>query len=190
MERRTYLTGAATVLATLAGCTANGIKNIGTSQMRQITDVSVSGLESTDLSVEASVKQAKITSNHTGEISLTISWNGDEKRTLSFGSSIPYSSPKKSTKQEGVLLVDKESNFERRNTDTWIPKRDNLETGDLTLMGATLEPGQSVSHTWEVWAHPGKASRIESGTYTFTDSIRMGDSESVDWSLTVEIGGE
>lgn len=190
MRRRTYLAGTVSALAAISGCTANGLTTADDSDMKKVTNVSASGLEATDVAIDPSVERAEITPDHTAEILFTIVWNGQERQNLVFGNSIPYTSPKKSTKPHGLLLVDEDHEYERQDDETWVPKTedpDNLSTGNIELKGARLEPGGSVSHAWEVWADPGEVSRIESGTYTFDDSISVGQSERIDWSLTVEI---
>lgn len=190
MRRRICLTGAASAFVAIAGCTASGS---GTSEPPplQVTDVSVSGLESTGVAVEPIIERSKITPDRTAELSFTITWNGDGKRLLGFGDRNPFTSPNSSTDPPGLLLVHEDTHYERQDDETWVPEGP-LPTGRLVGVVARLQPGESTSsETWEVWAHPDHASRIEPGTYTF-DNTFGGDEESdnIDWSLTIEIEPE
>lgn len=157
----------------------------------QVTDVSVSGLESTSVVVDPTIERSKITPDRTAELSFTITWNGDGKRHLGFGNRNPFSSPNQSTDPPGLLLAHEDTGYERRDDENWVPKGP-LHTGRLVGISTQLEPGESTSSdTWEVWAHPDHVSRIEAGTYTFDNTFGgNGESDDIDWSLTVEIESE
>lgn len=156
--------------------------------MLKITDVSASLAESSDVAVEPTIERAEITSERTAELSFTVTWNGERRQELGFDNAVPFAFAKPSTDPPGLVLVHEKYSYERRDDETWVPEPDDVRSGYLVGTSATLEPGESTgSPTWEVWADPEHASRIEAGTYTFTDSIGLEASVNVEWSLTVEI---
>lgn len=195
MNRRNYLAAAGTLLAATAGCVANGQDAIDEPPMREVTNVTVSGLESTDVSIQPVIERAEITSEQTSTLSFTANWNGENKRRFVFGNSIPFDSPNRSTESRGLVLIKDGYEPERKNNKTWVPEsEDALSTGDLTLMEPVLSPGESTdAFEWHLWADPTTDSSIEPGTYNFNNkftSKSVGESESreeIEWSLTVEI---
>ncbi|MFC6723113.1 hypothetical protein ACFQE1_01640 [Halobium palmae] len=200
MKRRTYATSVVTAFTGIAGYIMNRTGNAENPPenppMRKVTDTTVSGLGSTNIEIDASIEQAEITSEATAKISLSVTWDGQEKQKLVFGNSLPFDSPQKSSNPSGLLLIDEASDIaqhdKRRDEETWVPITgdDNEIPINLNLVMGTFEPGQSKSQMWEVWADPSEASWIKPGTYTFDSEIGVKNDEvtqSAHLTLTVNI---
>ena len=194
MERRTYVTAIAMGVPGLTGCMATGQSNPDSSK-RKLSDVSVSTPEGSGVSVEPTIEQRVITPERTAQFELTVTWTGSESQGLSFGNHIPFSSPNYSSERSGLVLLPDNTSIGRQNEQTWVPK--TYSNGEMasnsSLVLGELEPGDSVSGSWGVWADPQNASRIELGTYRFDNRIGLYEdlssdgSENLDWSLSLKI---
>lgn len=194
MKRRTYLSGLAAGLAGVAGCMATG-SDSSVPAARELVAVSAAVPDDSDVSVEPTVERRTIDSERTAQFELAVTWNGTESQGLSFGNRVPFSFPNYSTGRSGLVLLPANTSIERRNDRKWVPETydDGNIASNSTLVVGELEPGESVSETWAVWADPQNASRIEPGTYRFDDRIGLysdlssDDGDQIEWSLTVEI---
>lgn len=174
-----------------AGFSSDG----GSPPERKLEDISVSVPESSRVAITPTIKQAKITSEQTAQFGLAVTWNGSESQSLTFGNEIPFSYPNYSSDSTGLVLLPANTSIERRNQETWVPKTD--DTGHIPsesdLIIANLDPNETVSGEWEVWADPQHASQISSGTYRFENQIGLYSDlseeggEPITWILTIKI---
>jgi len=76
-----------------------------------------------------------------------------------------------------------------------VPKTgdDGEVSAPLNLVSANLDPGESVSGEWSVWADPNEASHVEPGTYRFDNEVSLtsktleSDGEPIPWTLSITI---
>lgn len=194
MKRRACLSGIALGISGLTGCMATGQHQTDVSD-RKLSDVSATGPEGSAISIESDVKQRRINPERTAQFELTVTWNGSELQGLAFGNEIPFSFPNYSTGRSGLVLLPANTSLERQNEQTWVPEtysNGDIESNSSLVLGK-LEPGESLSGSWAVWADPKSASRVAPGTYKFENRIGLyedlssDDGENFDWSLFLEI---
>lgn len=194
MNRRTYLTGTVIGISGFAGCMATGKKQIDVSD-RKLSDISVTTSDSSPISIESVIKQRTINPEQTAQLELIVTWNGSEVQGLAFGNEVPFSFPNYSSEHSGLVLLPANTSIKRKNERTWVPE--TYSNGDIpsnsNLVAGKFEPGKSLSGSWEVWADPESASRVEAGRYRFENQIGLyedlssDDGENFDWSMSVEI---
>lgn len=196
MNRRTYLAGIATSVGSIAGCMASGSNDRkGINKSKMLTDVSISTPDASEISVTPTISQKTIDSDQTAEFKLTVTWTGNERQGLTFGNEVPFSYPNYSTDDTGIVLLPADSTIERQRDDSWLPKTD--ETGNIpanqNLVSASLEPGESVHGSWEVWANPKNPDGIKSGVYKFKNQIGLDSdfsqdkAETISWAIELKI---
>jgi len=158
---------------------------------RRVTDMTVTGLSETPVSITPAVTEADITTESTAQFRLTVKATGDDRVSVQFGNQIPFSAPQRST-PPGILLLASGPEYARRNQRTWLP--DTEEGDDIhppsVVRGDDLAPGEAVAGPWEVWANPDHTSHIAPGTWEFESTLifpRESANENVDWVLSVTI---
>jgi hypothetical protein len=159
---------------------------------RRVTDITVTGLSESPVSITPTVTEADITTERTAQFHLTVRGRSDDPVGVQFGNQIPFSAPQEST-PSGILLLASGPEYARRNQETWLPnteKGDSIHAPDV-MKGADLAPDETVTGVWEVWADPDHASHIAPGTWQFENSLifpRESSNEMVEWvlSLTIE----
>lgn len=194
MRRRSYVVGVASLLTLGSGCTAEANEESTTGfEQREIGDVSIDGLDSTAVSVTPTVVNPVVSETETAKLSFEIQWTGDRTQELTYGSGMPFDCPQRSTDSSGLLLLLEELDVARQSTPNWVPSEEEIGEFEVQLPLAVsyLDPGQTVHRGWEVWADPQSgAEQIPTGEHTFVGSLKIGDSEPIEWTATVEIVGQ
>lgn len=181
-------------ISSVTGCMATGRKQTDTSK-RELSSVSVTTSDDSPFLIEPNIEQRDINQEQTAEFILTITWNGNKSRGLTFGNQVPFSSPNYSSERSGLVLLPADTTIERKNKQTWVPETysDGGIASNSSLVTGKFEPGESLSGSWGVWADPKNASRVEPGTYRFENQIGLyedltsDDTEDIDWLLRLKI---
>jgi hypothetical protein len=191
MRRREYVIGAASLLTVGSGCTAKANEESMTGfEPREVKDVSVTGLESTAVSVEPKIVNSVVSESETAKVSFKIRWTGDRPQELTYGSGIPFDCPQRSTESSGLLLLLEELDATRQSGSNWVPSEEPIEEFEVQLPLAVsyLEPGQTAQQEWELWADPKSGmEQIPTGGHSFVESLRIGDEDPIEWTTKIEI---
>ena len=176
---------------TVSGCIGQVKSSSSGNEASFVESVNTDGYQDTNVKISSSIVDRQIDKESTAKIRITVTWAGRENQRVTFGNSVPFSTPKYPESDENIVLLDSDREYEMVEDGNWIPKTGesgSLQTGELVLSVAELSPDQSVSHSWEIWGNPESSSYIEKGEYGFSDSIGLGgEGDTVDWSLSVTI---
>jgi hypothetical protein len=166
MKRRTYLASLATLTAS-AGCLGGtaATNNSSPQQMQKtvsVSNVSTEGVpEGLDLNVE--VSDATITESSTARVSLKYMNTGENTLTLNINPDAldPVSSVEN---RPGILLFSDAYDPKQTSPGCWKPKQDQFVQPGV-VHNYSLEPGQTATLTYNVWATPKQDGCIQPGDY-------------------------
>ena len=167
----------------ISGCLGDGEDSPPSG--RQVTDLTVTGADSAPVSITATATHAQITSEQTAQFELTVTGQRDDPVSLTFGNSIPFSYPQRST-PSGLVLMPGDY-MEDKSQQTWLAPTEIPRP--LPLLGVNdLTAGDSITREWNVLGDPDHVSYIEPGTYNFTTAL-TGKSldDPIEWTLSVTI---
>lgn len=166
MKRRTYLASLATLTAS-AGCLGGiaATNNSSPQQMQKtvtVSNVSTKGApEGLDLNVE--VGDATITESSTARVSLKYTNTGEKTLTLNINPDAPDPVPSVED-SPGLLLLSNAYNPKQTSPGCWKPKPDQFVQPGV-VHNYSLEPGQTATLTYDVWANPKQDGCIQPGDY-------------------------
>lgn len=159
---------------------------------RELTEVNITGVETSQFSVAAEIERSAITPERTARFALTIT-SHVEKRRFGFHNCIPFECAHDRSDPEGLLLLpydgwygrDVRVPIERKSEQTWVPAPDQLISAPDEAKDPFLEEGESLTRRWELWGDPDHVSYIEPGTYqirtiTYTN-------KNFEWYCTITI---
>ena len=117
---------------------------------RELTDVSVTGVETSQFSVETEIERSAITPEQTARFALTIT-SHVEKRRFGFYNCIPFGCAHDNSDPEGLLLLPYDGWFgrdarvpiERKSNQTWVPDQPVLAPDEAK--DPFLEKGESLT---------------------------------------------
>lgn len=159
-------------------------------EKKEITNVSTSGLGTKDVFINPTITKSAISKKETAKILFEVRWTGDRHQSFSYGSGIPFDCPQRSTESSGLLLLLEELDETKRSAPNWVPSGEEIERFEVKLPRAVsyLDPGQTATGLWEVWADPqSDAERIPTGKHTFVGSLKIGDADPIEWTITVKV---
>ena len=138
---------------------------------RELTEVTVSEIETSDFSVQTRIERAAITPDQTARFALTITSHLQETE-FGFSNCIPFTCVTESD-PGGLLLLpyngwygrSNRTPIERQTQSTWVPAPDQTLAAPDVVKGRTLNDGESLTRRWELWGDPNDVSYIEPGTY-------------------------
>jgi hypothetical protein len=160
---------------------------------RELTDVSVTGLETSQFSVAVEIERSAITPEQTARFALTITSHTEESR-FGFSNCIPFACATDSDPR-GLLVLPYDGWYgrsnphrepiDRKTEQTWVPAPDEIITGPDVMKGKFLGDGDSLTRRWELWGDPDHVSYIEPGTYQIR-AVTSTD-ENFEWYCTITI---
>ena len=189
LKRRRDLLKQAAVVGSLglSGCIASRKDELPSG--RRVTDLSVTGLDSAPFSVTVTPTHSQITPDRTAKLALTVTVQHDGPVTLSFGNSIPFTAPQKST-PTGIWLLQGQDH-ERESKQTWIPANP-IPMPQMEKAVAGLTAGDTLTKEWFVWGARDQDSYLQPGTYEFSTetAVEPTGEESGDefeWTLSLTV---
>ncbi|NEU58025.1 hypothetical protein [Halorussus sp. MSC15.2] len=166
MKRRTYLASSATFTAS-AGClgriaATNDFSTKQTQKTVSVTNVGTKGApEGLDLHV--AVHDPTITEDSTARMSLKYTNIGENTLSLNINPDAP--DPVFSVEDSpGLLLLSDAYDPRQTSPGCWKPKQDQFVQPGV-VHNYRLEPGQTATLTYDVWANPTQDGCIQPGDY-------------------------
>lgn len=165
MNRRAYLAGLGPGLAGVSGCLASPGGTGG--PLRRVTVV---GTDTTGIAVEAETLEQSVTRAHTAEVRLTWSNPGTAETSLSIGreSAEPLVSKTRDDgewRATGLVLVPASYDPQKESADCWKPADYFGGGGDAESIA--LQPGDSLTHDYQLWTVPDRDGCLPPGEYDF-----------------------